>query len=152
LAFFGVLIVAPAVLSLRVGKGVPKTIPRLLVETLSVLLVTTPYTAHIFGIVPIYAVLANIAVVPFVPLAMAGTVLAGAVGFVGQDFYIVAKPAELVMTYMLDVSSVFQKLPGSQWNVSISTAVMVGMYVSVAGMVYIMRLKRPLQLETSLLS
>jgi competence protein ComEC len=144
LAFFGVLIISPTLQAMS-SKGLfEKTIPRLVLETLSVLVMTLPYSLYTFGVFPVYALPANIVVVPFVPLAMAGTFMTGLIGQYAQFLSLVTIPVKTLFRYILDISQLFADLPGASRQIKISIHVMVMLYVVICVLVWWAR-RRPIQ-------
>lgn len=131
LAFFGVLIVAPMIHS-RFSKNEPKIISSVLLETLSAELMTLPLILAYFSQLSLVAPLANLLVVPLVPLAMLLSAIAGAAGMIiPQLAGWLAWPAEILLTYMLDIAHLLSRIPASFIKVSVSTGVMILFYVLV---------------------
>lgn len=111
LAFFGVLLVAPLVIR-RWCKKQPGLIGKVFIESTCATLLTTPFLLYTFGQISIVAVLANIAVAVFVPLAMGLSVLAGLCGVCWPELSgWAAWPARLLLTYMLDMAALIGRLP-----------------------------------------
>lgn len=104
LAFFGVLIVAPAFQYRFLQNHNPRIILQLVLETTAAQLMTLPLIMYIFGRLSLVALVANMLVVPLIPLAMAASFVAGLAGMLVPTFAgWFAWPATLVMTYMLDI-------------------------------------------------
>lgn len=81
LAFTGVLILAPLVSSelLKNGSGI---LLSTLLETLAAQLCTLPYVLYLFGSVSVISPLANLLVLPFIPIIMLLIFITGLVGIV----------------------------------------------------------------------
>ncbi len=77
LAFAGVLVVGP-LLTARLYHGkTPPALIQIAIETMSAQIMVTPLILYTFGQISLVALIANVAVVPLIPLAMAGTFVAG---------------------------------------------------------------------------
>lgn len=132
LAFFGVLIVAPMLQS-RFSKSEPKIISSVLVETLAAELMTLPLILTYFSQLSLVAPLANLLVVPLVPLAMLLSAIAALAGMITPALAgWLAWPAEILLTYMLDIAHLLSKIPASFVKVSASAGVMIAFYILVA--------------------
>ncbi len=119
LAFTGVLVIAP-ILTERFFRRQPKLIGQTIIETMSAQLMTMPLIMYVFGRVSIVALIANLMVVPLVPLAMLCSVIVGVMGFVSPVLAGFASvPARLLLTYMRDVVSVLAGLPFAEVRVSL---------------------------------
>lgn len=76
-AFAGVMILAPLLQRYFFGPKKPGTVRQLLGETISAQLATWPILAVGFGQISTLAIFSNLLILPFVPLAMLLTLLAG---------------------------------------------------------------------------
>jgi len=131
LAFFGVLVIAPLI-SGRLFRNPPRLLTMVLIETLSAELMTLPLILMTFSQLSIIALVANVLVVPLVPLAMllsAGAGLAGMLLPSMAGWF--ALPARLLLTYMLDIVRMLSSLPSVLIHRSISAVYMVGLYMVV---------------------
>jgi competence protein ComEC len=112
LAFFGVLLVAPTLVQLASRGHKPKTVGGLLGETIAAQIMTLPIIMYIFGRVSLIGLAANILVVPLVPIAMLLTLIAGLGGMLLVSLGgWVAWPANFLLTYMIDLTGLFSRLP-----------------------------------------
>lgn len=128
LAFFGVLVIAPLIAA-RFFSRQPKLLTMVLLETLSAEIMTLPLILMTFSQLSIIALIANLLVVPLVPLAMLLSAVAGLFGaFVPQVAGWFALPARLLLTYMLDVVHMLSNIPSVLLHRSISLAYMVALY------------------------
>lgn len=128
LAFFGVLVIAP-VLVQRFFKKQPKLLTMVLLETLSAELMTLPLILMTFSQLSIIALIANLLVVPLVPLAMLLSAAAGIAGMLAPQIAgWFALPARLLLTYMLDIVHMLSSLPSVLIHRSISLAYMLALY------------------------
>ena len=145
LAFFGVLVVAPALQNrLYKHKKEPGSIASLLFETTSAQIMTIPIILFIFGEVSVVSLIANLIVVPFVPIAMLLSLLAGLAGMIAPAIAgVIAYPARILLGFMLQVSSLLSRIPHALEQAKISAAVMVAMYILIVSLVLVMRRKSP---------
>lgn len=131
LAFFGVLVIAPLILSEpSVGNKQPGMVKSVAAESFSAQLMTIPIILYIFGRFSPVSLLANLLVVPLVPYAMLAALTAGIVGSVAPVAAgVFAWPAKVVLSYMLSVVSLTSDLPFASTNVRLSLSSMLGIYV-----------------------
>lgn len=128
LAFFGVMIIAP-IIQARFFRRQPKFITIVLIETLSAELMTLPLIIFSFNQLSIVGLLANLIIVPLVPLAMLVSAVAGSAGMlVPQLSGWLAWPATILLTYMLDVVHLMSQIPSALLKVAISPAYMLEFY------------------------
>ncbi|HSX43695.1 MAG TPA: ComEC/Rec2 family competence protein [Candidatus Saccharimonadales bacterium] len=129
LAFYGVLIVAPLVTKRWYKDKKPSFVTLLVIETMAAQIMTVPLIMYIFGQYSVVALLANILVVPLVPLAMLLTLVAGMGGMlVPQIAGWLALPARLLLTYMLDIVALFSRIPFAVAHPHINASAMVSLY------------------------
>lgn len=141
LAFFGVLVIAPLI-SGRFFKKQPKLITMVLLETLSAELMTLPLILMTFSQLSVIALVANLLVVPLVPLAMLLSAAAGASGvLIPQLAGWVALPARILLTYMLDIVHLLSSIPSVLLHRSISLAAMLFLYAVVLVLVLMVQTK-----------
>ena len=142
LAFFGILIIAPQI-STRVFKKEPKVLGGVVVETLSAELMTLPLIMFTFSQLSLVALIANAAVVPLVPFAMLFSTVAAFAGmYVPAVAGWLALPANLLLTFMLDVVHLFAKIPSALLLRSISVDLMLVFYFAVVLLVIILHRTR----------
>lgn len=151
-AFAGVMIVAPLANAFFFGDKMERPIGRILIETLSAQLCTLPIILLAFGQVSIVAPLANMLILPLVPLAMLLTFVAGLGAIVLPSFApYIGMPAEILLSYMTQTILYFGKLPWALAEVRISALGAVGVYIAIACFAYYMWRKTKLNLgKTSL--
>lgn len=133
LAFFGVLIIAP-LLAKRLFKGKKvRSLTMLLLESISAQLMAAPLIMHIFGQISLVGIVANLMVVPLVPLAMLVSFLAGLGGMLLPTLAgWIAWPARLVLTYMLDVVAALSRVPHALSERKLLLNQMLGLYGIIA--------------------
>jgi len=102
----------------------------LISATLSAQIVTLPLLLHSFGSLSPYALLVNVLVLPFVPVAMLLGCVTAVAGLVFAPLgKVVGLLAWSVGTYQLSLISWFSRLPGSGMSFSIPASLMVSLYV-----------------------
>lgn len=127
LAFFGILVVAPAIEArLRHPKSV---IIRLFIESTVAHILTFPLILYFFGQLSIVAPLSNLVILPLIPLAMAVSFVAGLAGMLIPAFAgWLAWPAMLVLGFITKAIDQFAGLSWAGRTDHISLAVMLIMY------------------------
>lgn len=149
LAFFGVLVIAPLIAG-RLFKRPPKLLTMVVIETLSAEVMTLPLILMTFGQLSVVALIANVLIVPLVPLAMLLSAIAGAAGAaIPQIVGWFALPAQLLLTYMLDIVHILASLPSVLIHRSISTAYMIFLYSLVMLVVLVAYKKFPKHKEAA---
>jgi competence protein ComEC len=129
-AFTGVMLLSPMVHEHFWGKKKAGMVRQIVVDTSCAQMVTMPIIAFSFGSYAPYALLANLLVLPLIPLAMALTFVAGITGllFAGVAS-VVGKPAEVLLGYMVGVAQWVADLPGAQGEVVFGVELLAGSYV-----------------------
>lgn len=139
LAFAGVMLLAPVVQTRLFGATKPPFVVQIIIETVTAQLLATPLLLWIFGEFSVLGVVANVLVVPFIPLAMALVFVAGLVGFVSHSLAaVVALPATWLLTYITDIAHVLAAIPWAQTLLPISLPVMLGMYACLGACSYLL--------------
>lgn len=130
LAFFGILVLAPLLIArLRVPDRV---VPRLLVESLAAHILTLPLIMYVFGQMSVVAPLANILVLPLIPLAMLLSFVAGLAGmFVPALSGWAGWPAEWLLRLILAVADGLARLPGAAREEGLTLAGMLLCYAAI---------------------
>lgn len=130
LAFFGVLILAP-LLQQRFFHNELKILAAVCLESFAALIMTLPLIMFIFKQVSLFALPANLIIVPLVPIAMLTALVAGLAGmFVPVIAGVIAWPATTLMTAMLDIVRVLSQIPHILIARSLSMAGMLTCYAS----------------------
>jgi competence protein ComEC len=112
LAFFGVLIIAPIWTKRLYKQKEPKLIAKLVIETVAAQIATLPLILFLFGELSTVSLLANVLVVPFVPLAMLLSFVAGLAGMLAPTYaLLLGWPARVLLDFMLSVSAVLARIP-----------------------------------------
>lgn len=119
-AFAAVMLVAPTLQRYFFGEKEPGLLRQILGETIAAHIVTLPIIAMSFGTVSNVAIIANLLVVPFVPLAMLLTFLCGIGVMVHLPFlFVVATPTAWLLGYMTQVASFVAGLSWAQAQIEI---------------------------------
>lgn len=131
LAFSGILLFAPLLVRAYGWQQVHPVVG-LVLETIAAQLMTLPVILYTFGRLSVIALLANMLIVPLVPLAMLLSLIAGlgamlAPVLVGWW----AWPARLLLTYMTDLTTLAARLPLASLQVQLSAWQMVLCYLCV---------------------
>jgi len=114
-AFAGVMVVAPLLQRYFYGEKEPGVLRQILGETIAAHVVTVPIIAMGFGVISNVAVIANVLVVPLVPLAMLLTFICGIWTIVGLPFvWLIATPTSWLLTYMTSVATFVSELSWAQ--------------------------------------
>jgi competence protein ComEC len=159
LSFVGVLILAPLLKSYFWGdkkefrkrrlfkKGEPRekthALRQVVVETLSAQVMAAPIIALFLGQFSPYGILANVVVLPIVPLAMLLTFVAGLSAFILPSFLaeIVAWPATQLLNYIIGVAKWTADLPGAAQSVEMSVLSTVLTLVLLLALILFLRKK-----------
>lgn len=114
---------------------------QILGETVSAQIATVPIIVFSFGVLSNVAVIANLLVLPLVPLAMLLTFIAGLGSIITPGLAdVIATPAEWLLTYMTTVVQYFASLPWAQTIMEIpSWIVWVAYGVIIAICLYLWR-------------
>ena len=132
MAFGGVIILAPLIQAYFWGDKPPKpdkakktikdrlvSIRQIFIETMSAQIMTAPIIALMLGTFAPYGLLANLLVLPIVPITMLLTFIAGIVGWLIPSIAgIVGVPAQIMLDYIVWVSQIVSELPMASQEVS----------------------------------
>jgi competence protein ComEC len=128
LAFFGVLMIAPMVAT-RLFRREPKLFGLVVLETLAAEIMTLPLIMMSFNQLSLVGLLANALVVPLIPFAMLFSAIAGIAGMLAPSISgWLSWPANILLTYVLDVARGLSNIPGIFLHRSVSIAGMLGLY------------------------
>jgi competence protein ComEC len=133
-SFAGVIILAPLVqAALWRGKDRPGAVMQIIIDTLSAQAATLPIMLFAFGHYSPYALLANLLVLPLIPLTMLLTFIASIVGLILPALAPLAGlPAGLTLRYMTWMVAHIADLPGAQGDLALDVAAVAGCYVALA--------------------
>lgn len=116
-AFAGILIVAPLIIRFFYRRQEPNSFVQLVIETLSAEVMALPLIAFAFSTFPVFGLLANVLVGPFIPAAMALTAITGAMSMIIQPLgAILAFPSTILIAYMVAIVEWLASVPWAQYN------------------------------------
>jgi competence protein ComEC len=122
-AFFGVLVLAPLVSDKFFKKRQPGLLGSIFIETTMAQAVTLPLIVLIFKDVSLISLLANMLILPLIPICMFLTFIAGLGGFLAPLMAgWLAWPAGMLLGYMVNLINLLARLPWAQISISISAA------------------------------
>lgn len=114
-----------------------RSLVELLTTTLAAYLATLPYIMYAFGMVSMYAFVANILVLPLVPLAMLLSFLTLVFSFISHVVSLAFGFADSVLiTFIISMVRMIGKLPGSSFSFSISFRLMCITYMMFALLIF----------------
>lgn len=130
-SFIGVIMLSPLIHKYFWGETKPGNIRQVVIETFSAQLLTLPLIMATFGEYSPLALLANVLVLPLIPLAMLLTFIAGvsAILLPSGLTQIVAWPAETIMGYMTGVVDYLARQPLASRELSLTTSGAIVMYL-----------------------
>lgn len=148
LAFGGVMIFAPLLQAYYFGAKKPGIVRQIFGETLAATIMTLPILIYYFGYMSNVAILANILILPLVPLAMLLTFIAG-IGVIVLSFISEAAgiPAYLILYYMTHTAEWFAGLSWAVSEFSLQLWQVALMYAAIAGFMMYMWRKTKLNLR-----
>ena len=121
LAFAGVMILAPLLGKYLFGEQKINTVFQILIETFSAQIMTLPIILINFGQLSYVAIIANLLVLPFIPIIMIFVFLLGLMSYINSIFgYILALPTKLLIDYVIKVVEILSDLPWASQSISIS--------------------------------
>lgn len=130
LAFFGVLVVSPLIMSAAISRVKPSPIKQLLSETLAAQIMTLPLILAFFGLLPTLAIIANLLSAPLIPLAMLLTTMAGVSQMISPVLgAAVSLPAEIILSYFVAVTAWLSAPSWAQIDAKISTSALIVIYI-----------------------
>jgi competence protein ComEC len=136
-AFTGVMICAPLLRDYLWGKAQIGTFRRILVETSAAQVLTLPIIAYVFGHIAPLALPANMAILPFVPLAMLLTCIAGVGAWVAPSVaQWVGWPASWLLHYMTTVVGWLAELPLADSSIEFDIIALIASYGILAGICF----------------
>lgn len=129
LAFTGVLIVSPLLIYFM-ARNTKNIFILILFETLSAQLLTLPYISVIFGRLSIISPIANLIVVPFIPISMLLIFITGIAGMISPILALwIAIPAKILMSITVWVIQNLGSIGWAQSSLQISIFQAVVTYI-----------------------
>lgn len=117
-SFIGILIIAPILTEFFYGRKPekkPNEVAKIIIASVAALLMCVPISIYYFGSFSAIAVVANLLILPTIPLAMGLTFLTGLVGFLPSFFlfdwlrFLLTKITTILLDYHLAVVEFFSK-------------------------------------------
>ncbi len=151
-AFAGVMILAPLSQRYFFGDKKPGTIAQILGETISAQIMTAPIIIASFGQLSNVAIVSNLLVLPFVPIAMLLTFIAGISSLlIPSVATLVALPATWLLGYSVGVTEYLAGLPWVSSSVNLAWWGLGLSYLSITGIcIYMWRVTKYNLRETNL--
>lgn len=156
-AFAGILILAPLIKAYFWGEARPKpkiklrhkrptailtSLRQVFIETMSAQVLTMPIIALMLGQFAPYGILANLLVLPLVPLTMLLTFLAGIIGAILPNLAALAGwPAQTLLDYIIGVSQAVSNIPGAAQEVNFGVSWFVISITILLALLIYLRLK-----------
>ncbi len=128
-SFAGVIILAPLLQRYFFGEKEPGTVRQILGETLSAQIMTLPLILLAFGMLSNVALIANMLILPFVPLAMLLVFLVGVCSGVPFVADVLTVPTTWLLKYMTSVAQWLADQPWAQSEIAISGVTALVAYV-----------------------
>jgi competence protein ComEC len=115
-----------------------------LVATVAAQIATLPIAVYAFGYFSVYALIANLLVVPLVPVTMLVTFVCGLIGLIlpGIAFWF-GLPLQWILEYMKWIINFLANLPGARNEVSFNIYLVMFSYAAIiGGTVYLLRVTK----------
>jgi competence protein ComEC len=131
-AFAGVLVLAPLMQTYFWGKNYkPNIVMEIFIGTTAAQIATMPVILLSFGTYSSYALVANMLVLPLVPLAMLLTFISGIAGLaVPAAATIIGWPAGIIIKYMTTVIDWIANLPGARGTITYGAIALLASYIA----------------------
>lgn len=134
LALIGVLFLAPIFMPKKPRRH--KLLWEIFAVSLAAHLATAPLIAHVFGGFSLIAPLANLIILPLIPLAMLASFVAASIGiFAPTQLLWLVLPSSWFITLILRLIMTFGAMPQAQLNVRLDTAAMIAGYVGLVAII-----------------
>jgi competence protein ComEC len=144
-AFSGVIVLTPLIHHYFWGKAKkPGFMRDVLVATVAAQIATLPIAVYAFGYFSVYALIANLLVVPLVPVTMLVTFVCGLIGLIlpGIAFWF-GLPLQWILEYMKWIINFLANLPGARNEVSFNIYLVMFSYAAIiGGTVYLLRVTK----------
>lgn len=140
-AFAGVMILAPLLQQYFYGDAKPGIVRQIMGETLSAQIATLPILTVVFGQFSNIALVANALILPFVPLAMLLTFVAGVSGvLLPFAATVIALPATWILDAMISVATWLSSVSWAMTEVNLTVWFAVGFYIAlIVACIYLRR-------------
>lgn len=149
-AFAGVLIAAPLLNKYFFGDEKPGILRQIIIETTSAQILTLPVIVYMFGQYSLVALLANVLVLPLIPLVMLLTFIAGLGAIIQLPFSDwLGWLAELILGYMIAVVKLLAGLSWASVDLTISISMAIALYLGIILTLWWLRFKTKLHLAST---
>ncbi|MDO8265760.1 MAG: ComEC/Rec2 family competence protein [Candidatus Saccharibacteria bacterium] len=140
-SFVGVIMLSPLIHSYFWGDKKPNSIRQVFIETMSAQILALPIIIFVFNQYSPLSLLANVLILPLIPIAMALIMFAGIGGLsLGSLAVFVGKPAEIILRYMTTIVDKLAVLPKAQSEINITINTLIIGYIAIfTGMIYLWR-------------
>lgn len=141
-SFIGVIMFAPLLHAYFWGDKKSGNVRQVFIETMSAQLLTLPIIAYIFGQYSPLSIVANVLILPLIPVAMALTAIAGVGGLIFPitAARVIGLPAEFVLRYMTTVINYLAQLPLASAEIAFTaTTVIVSYIIIITSMIFMWR-------------
>jgi competence protein ComEC len=128
-SFIGVIMLSPLIHAYFWGEAKPGNVRQVFIETLSAQLLSLPLIMYVFGQYSSLALMANVLILPLIPIAMLLTFIAGIGGVILPGIAsLIGWPAETLLRYMTNTVDYLAVQPLAGQEVSVSIEFVLGGY------------------------
>jgi ComEC/Rec2-related protein len=147
LAFYGVMVLSPLITHNWPERFRENIVIAVAMESICAELLAVPYVLHTFGQISFIGLAGNVLIAALVPLAMLLSMIAGLAGMLVPAIAgWFAWPAQILLTYMLDMAHLLSRVPHVfAQNLSFSWLELIIWYVVIAALTTILWFKRKQQ-------
>ncbi len=151
-AFAGVMIIAPIMRSYFYGNEKPALVPQILGETISAQIATAPIILLVFGQFSNIAIISNLIILPFIPIVMLLTFIAGLGAYIVPGLaQIIGWPAQLLLDAMIWIIDWCSTISWAQVEFALPLGGVAAYYaILFAAMLYMARVSKIRLRETNL--
>jgi competence protein ComEC len=116
-------------------------IRQIVIETMSVQIMAAPIIALFMGQFSPYGMLANLLVLPILPLVMLLTFIAGITSFLLPEFIaqIIAMPAQWTLDYIIGVARFVSDMPGASYEIIVPLWVIAGIFAVILAIIFYLK-------------
>ena len=140
LAYIGILLILPGLTNYFYGPKKPKLIGSTILATISAMLACLPIQIYYFGSFSIISILANILILPTIPIVMGLSFLTGVFGLIGLSFIadVFGFFAEMLLKYhVFIINSLYEKTEYI-FEFGKNNPLVLLLYVLVFGLIFMM--------------
>lgn len=139
LAFFGILIIAPRLLIIFSKPKTKSAIKQVVIDSMAAIIMTAPYILYRFQIFSSWSLLANFIILPFIPLVMLTAFIAGLTSVIVPSLAVIwGTIANLVLTYIVDMSQLLTNLPKLYFERSLTSNSLLYIYFCILAMIWLL--------------